>query len=165
MLDFYMHHISPSSPHRAKLSVHLVAQSKPKEPTLEEKKTQALTVLQTIANAEKTPVDTDALQKRLDAVTAAKEIPSAVSAYLTDDLKQGKEEVARIVDEASAALGLADSGVGEVKAAEKVDIQEAGAQEPVLITDVRAFKAGLFASQGVKPVKNLEDFMEDAAKL
>lgn len=165
MVDFYMHHISPSSPHRAKLSVHLVAQSKPKEPTLDEKKTQALNVLQTIANVEHTPVNADALQKRLDAVTAAKDIPGAVTAYLSEDLKQGKKEIAKIVDEASAALGLADSDLGDVKAAEKVDIQEGSAEGPVLITDVRAFKAGLFASQGVKPVKNLEEFMDDAAKL
>ena len=165
MIAFYTRHISPSSPHRAKLSVHLVAQASAKEPSLEEKKTQALSVIQTIANEEHTPVDAAALQSRLDSVTSEKEIPAAVSAYLSEDLKLGKEQVAKVADEASAALGLAESGVGEVKPAEKVDIQESSANEPVLITDVRAFKAGLFASQGVKPVRNLEEFMEDAAKL
>ncbi|KAF1968682.1 LuxS/MPP-like metallohydrolase [Bimuria novae-zelandiae CBS 107.79] len=165
MISFYMRHISPSSPHRAKLSVHLTAQSKPKEPTLDEKKTQALAVLQTIANEEHTPVDASALQKRLDGVTATQDILEAVAKYLTEDLKLGKEDVAKVADEAAAALGLAESGVGQMKAAEKVDVQQGSAKEPVLITDVRAFKAGLFASQGVKPVKNLEEFMEDAAKL
>lgn len=33
MVDSYMHYISPSSPHRAKLSVRVVVQPNPKEPT------------------------------------------------------------------------------------------------------------------------------------
>jgi insulysin len=165
MMAFYAYHISPSSPHRAKLSVHLTAQSKPKEPTLDEKKTQALAVLQTIANVEKTAIDADKLQARLSEVNEAAKLPTAISAHLAEDLKLGKEEVAKIADEAAAALGLAESVVGETKAAEKVDIQEADARQPVVITDVRAFKAGLFASMGAKPVRNLEEYMEDAAKL
>jgi insulysin len=165
MIAFYAHHISPSSPHRAKLSVHLTAQSKPKEPTLDEKKTQALAVLQTIANEEKTTIDADKLQARLNDVNEVAKLPAAISAHLAEDQKLGQEEVAKIADEATAALGLAESGVGEVKPAEKVDIQEADAKQPVVITDVRAFKAGLFASTGAKPVRNLEEFMEDAAKL
>ncbi|KAJ4346429.1 metalloprotease [Didymosphaeria variabile] len=165
MIAFYARHISPSSPHRAKLSVHLTAQSKPKEPTLDETKTQALAVLQTIANEEKTSVDAGKLQARLEGVDEASKLPSAISAHLAEDQKLSKEEVAKIADEAAAALGLAESGVGEVKPAEKVDIQESDAKQPIIITDVRAFKAGLFASTGAKPVRNLEEFMEDAAKL
>lgn len=165
MLALYAKHISPSSPVRAKLSVHLVAQSKPKEPTLAETKTQALAVMQTIATAEHTPLDSAALSARLDAVTSASDMPGAITAYLAQDLRLPAADVAKVADEASAALGLADSGVGEVKKAEALDVQGTDAREPVLITDVRAFKAGLFASQGSKPVKNLEEFMEDAAKL
>lgn len=165
MIAFYARHISPSSPHRAKLSVHLTAQSKPKEPTLEEKKTQALGVLQTIANEEKTSIDATKLQARLEGIAKAADLPTAISAHLREDVKLSEEEVARIADEAAAALGLAESGVGETKPAEQVDIQEVDAKEPILITDVRAFKAGLFASTGAKPVRNLEEFMEDAAKL
>lgn len=145
--------------------MHLTAQSKPKEPTLDEKKTQALTVLQTIADEEKTPIDADKLQARLKDVDEAAKLPAVISAYLAEDLQLAQEEVIKIADGAAAALGLAESGVGEVKPAEKVDIQETDAKQPVAITDVSAFKAGLFASTGAKPVRNLEEYMEDAAKL
>ncbi|KAJ4293507.1 metalloprotease [Kalmusia sp. IMI 367209] len=170
MQAFYARFISPSSPHRAKLAVHLIAQSKPKEPTLDEMKTQALTVLQPILTQENVTLDANALQARLDGVSAADAIPTAISAYLTEDLKLGKEKVDNIVDEASAALGLADSGLsGEVKAVEEKlgvgAIEANDAKQPVLITDVRAFKAALYASTGVRPVRELEEFMEGGAKL
>lgn len=57
MLSFYAHHVSPSSPYRAKLSVHLVAQAKSNKFVLGEEKTQALTAPKTIANVENTSVD------------------------------------------------------------------------------------------------------------
>jgi len=170
MKAFYNRHISPSSPHRAKLSVHLIAQSKSKEPTLDECKAQTLTVLQTVAKQEKLELDIDVLNARVEPASSKSDLPQVISAYLTNDLKLDEGQVDKIADEVAAALGLADSGVPpEVASVEKklgtLAIETGDPKEPILITDVHAFKAGLFASTGVRPVRNLEDFMEDAAKL
>ena len=164
MLSFYTTHISPSSPTRAKLSVHLTAQSKPAPSPLPDLQSRALAVLQTIANLEHTPVDADALKARIDAVTEASDIPAVVGKFLEE---RGMESAKReeVVDEVGAALGLAEGGVGEVRKVEEVGVEGAAEGEPVLITDVRAFKAGLFASHGVKVVRSLEEFVEGGAKL
>lgn len=76
MVEFFASYISPASIKRSKLSIHLRAQSKPQEPTPEE----------------------------------------------------------RVVD----------------------------ATQPVFIKDVHAFKMGMQVSVGVKPVRNLEEFVEVA---
>lgn len=170
MLTFYTHFISPSSPHRAKLAVHLVAQSKPAEPPLADKKTQTLALLTPILKAENLTLDPAALQARLENASTAQELPAAIEAYLTQDLSLPKDKVDTVVDEARAALGLADSGVpDELKAVETqlegTAIAKGDAKEPVLITDVRAFKAALFASTGVRPVRELEEFADGGAKL
>jgi len=170
MKDFFMHYISPSSPHRAKLSVHLIAQNQAKEPTLEEKKTQMATVLAPILKAESITSNDDALKSRIDAIKSNADIPAAISAHLKEDLKLSTAQVDKVADEATAALGLADAGLsGEVVSADEkmtvTGVQAGSAKVPVLITDVHAWKAGLQMSTGVRPVRNLEEFMEGAAKL
>lgn len=174
MQTCFSHYITPSSPHRAKLSVHLIAQAKPKEPTPEEKKAQAITQFTTILTAEKITADLPALQSRIDAVPNTPDtmaaIVTAISAHLTEDLKLGKETVDKVLDEAKAALGLAD--VGKVAAPEVLKngnvekvVKEGNGTTPVLIEDVHAWKAGLQMSTGVRPVRDLGEFVEGAAKL
>ncbi|KAF2685190.1 hypothetical protein K458DRAFT_417258 [Lentithecium fluviatile CBS 122367] len=170
MKEFFMHYISPSSPRRAKLSVHLIAQKQAKEPTLDEKKTKLSTVLTTICKAEEVVSNNDALKPRIDAISSEADISSAISTHLKDDLQLSTEQVDKIADEAMAALGLANAGLpGEVVPADETmtctGMQGGHAKEPVLITDVHAWKAGLQMSAGVRPVRNLEEFMEDTAKL
>lgn len=170
----YAHYISPSSPHRAKLSVHLIAQAKPEEPTPEEKKEQAIAQFTTILTAEKIAPDLPALQKRVNAVSTTsdttKAIADAISTHLSEDLQLPKETVAKVLDEAKAALGIADAGKvaepeilinGDVAAV----IKNGNGTTPVLIKDVHAWKAGLQMSTGVRPVRDLAEFVEDAAKL
>ncbi|KAF2021275.1 hypothetical protein BU24DRAFT_416934 [Aaosphaeria arxii CBS 175.79] len=164
---FYAQHISPSSSRRAKLSVHLIAQAKPKEPTAEEKKTQAIAALTTILTEEKLTADPEKLKARL---TDAADISEAVAAHLGEDLKLEKEKAEKILDEAKAALGLAEveSKLGEpVKLQTTGDVAEqvAKANAPVIITDVHAFKASLQLSTGVKPVRDLAEYVDDGAKL
>jgi len=70
----------------------------------------------------------------------------------------------KIFDETKAALGMADSGLPaepEVLADESL----VDASQPVLIKDIHAWKAGMQISAGVKPVRNLDDFVEVAEKL
>ena len=97
MISFYNNFISPSSTTKAKISVHLVAQSKPAAPQEEEQQTKAAA----------TPTSTE--------VT--------------------------------------------------VNEKEQGKHKPVLIKDLHAWKAGLQMSEGVKPVTDLEEFVEAGVKL
>jgi len=163
LTDFYAHYISTASPHRAKLSVHLQAQSKPKEPTLDEKKHAGIAALTIILNEHKIEANADEIKSRVESVASAEAIPEAVSTYLST-LSLDKETTATILDSAKAALGIADAGLPaepEVKA----DAGSSGAGQPVLIKDVHAWKAGMQVSAGVKPVRPLEEFVEIAERL
>lgn len=91
-----------------------------------------------------------------------------MSSHLTEDLELEKSVVEKVVDEAKAALGLAEveeklvhpdvltGGEVEKKADPKV---------PVLIKDVHAWKAGLSMSKGARPARDLSEFLEGGAKL
>lgn len=164
MTDFYAHYISTASPSRAKLSVHLQAQSKPKEPSLQEKKDAAVTALTALFAEQKiTTADTDAVKTSINAVTSPSEIPEALSTYL-DSLSLAKETKETVLDGAKAALGVADAGLPAEPKAES-DGESKGAGQPVLIQDVYAWKAGMQVSAGVKAVRPLEEFVDIAEHL
>ncbi|ORX97184.1 Metalloenzyme, LuxS/M16 peptidase-like protein [Clohesyomyces aquaticus] len=155
LVDFFHHYISPKSPTRAKLSVHLVARAKPKEATPAERKTQAVTSLSTILKAEKIDADTAKLESRFEALSldnakADDALGAELLAYLAEDLELEGDVVEKVLDEAKAALGLA---------------REKRVSGPVRIEDVHVWKAGLQMSTGVRPVKDLGEFMEGNAKL
>lgn len=168
MVDFYSHYISPSSSKRSKLSVHLQAQSKPKERTLDEKKASAIASLQVILTEHNIGAKLEDLQTRLKDTTSAEAIPDTISTYLRNVLKLDKTVADKVLDEAKAALGVADSGLPaepEVLS-ETADVESVtDASHPVLIKDIHAFKASLQISAGVRPVRNLEEFVEVAEKL
>jgi insulysin len=96
-------------------------------------------------------------------------IVEAVSAHLREDLKVDQEKVDKVMDEAKAALGLAEVEEKlehpEVLRDGDVEHTVGNAKAPVLIKDVHAWKAGLQMSTGVRPVRDLSEFAEDAAKL
>jgi insulysin len=168
MLDFYSHYISTSSSQRAKLSVHLQAQAKPAEPSLDEKKTSAVAALKIILAEHKISPNDEALQSRIDGVSSADTLPEAISNFLTEDVKVEKEVANKVLDEAKAALGVADSGLPAAPQAldAAADMESVvDASHPVLIQDVHAWKASMQISSGVKPVRNLEEFVEVAEKL
>jgi insulysin len=82
------------------------------------------------------------------------------------ELKQDVAE--KVLDETKAALGVADSGLpAEPKVlSETADVQSVtDASHPVIIKDIHAFKARMQVSAGVRPVRNLEEFVEVAEKL
>ncbi len=79
-----------------------------------------------------------------------------------------KDTADKIIDEAKAALGMAESGL----AAEPTPLEaatggeEAGdARKPVLIKDVYAWRAGMQVSCGVRPTRGLDEFVEVVEKL
>ncbi|KAF2279892.1 LuxS/MPP-like metallohydrolase [Westerdykella ornata] len=186
LIDTFAHHISPDSPHRAKLSVHLIAQAKPKEPSTEEQKKQAIDSFSTILSAEGVEVDAAKLSARVNEATEAGSateeaavLISALETHIEKDLTVEQEKKGKILDEARAALGLAKvekklehpatttevatEAVGEPQLSEADKKTEV--PKPVLITDVDAWRAGLLMSQAVRPVRDLNEFAEDVAKL
>ena len=159
--------------HRAKLSVHLIAQAKPKEPTAEEKKTQAIAQFATIPTTENITPDIKTLESRINAVpiaeNTAKAIAIAFSDHLGKGLKLGKALLDKILNEADAALGLADMGkVAKPEILKNSNVENivgvGSRTTPVIITDVHAWKAGLQMSAGVRPVRDLADFIDDIAQ-
>jgi insulysin len=141
MTDFYSHYISTSSSKRSKLSVHLQAQSKPKEPTLDEKKASAIAALQIILTQHKIEPKVEDVQSRVKDVPSAEAIPEAISTYLS-------------------SLSL------DPTVADKVDVKSVSdASHPVIIKDIHAFKASMQVSAGVRPVRNLDEFVEIGEKL
>ncbi|CAG5158224.1 uncharacterized protein ALTATR162_LOCUS5045 [Alternaria atra] len=158
MADFYSQYISTSSSQRSKLSVHLQAQAKAKEPSLGENKTAAAAALNITANDE-------ASQTRVEEVSSKEAISDAVADHLTDDLKVEKEVADKVLDEAKAELGIADSGLSAPPQAfnASTDVKEVvDASHPVLIKNVHFWKASMQVSSGVRPERNLEEFVKIA---
>ncbi|KAI8933337.1 hypothetical protein NX059_012527 [Plenodomus lindquistii] len=168
MVDFYAHYISTSSSQRAKLSVHLQAQAKAKEASLDEQKTAALAALKIILTEHQITPDETKLQAHVTEASSINAISDAVARHLLEDLKLEKGVADKVLDEAKAALGVADSGLpAEPKALdESADAQSVGnASQPVLIKDIHAWKSSMQLSTGVRPVRPLEEFVEVAEKL
>jgi insulysin len=68
------------------------------------------------------------------------------------------------MDEAKAAMGVAESGlVAEPKVEGEEEVKDA--RVPVLVRDIHAWKAGMQVSKGVRPVRQLEEFVEVGGKL
>jgi insulysin len=171
MKEFFAHCIDPSSPHRAKLSVHLIAQAKPEEASIEDKRTEAIAALTTILQEEKlTPVP-EKLEARLESCSTNDSVISAVSAHLVEDVKLEKEKLNKVLDGAKATLGLAkvDEALKDPEVLQSGNVAKKGEDgsgtAPVIITDVHAFKTGLLLSTGMKPVRDLSEFVEDSSKL
>lgn len=171
MITFFARFISPSSSTRAKLSVHLVAQAKPKEPSADEKKSNALSIFSNILEQEKIVSDISSLKSNITdtADPTGLSLSEAIISYVNSELKLPQEQSEKIVDEVKAALGVADvdSKLEDLTVLQNGDVDKAikAQPRPVLITDVHAFKAGLQLSIGIQPVKDLAEFVEDSAKL
>jgi len=168
MVDFYSHYISTSSSQRSKLSVHLQARGKANEPSLDEKKAAAAAALKIILAEHKITTKDEAFETRVKDASSNEAISAAVASHLTDDLNVEKEVANKILDEAKAAWGVADSGLSAAPQAldASADVKSVvDASQPVLIEDVHAWKASMQVSTGVRPARNLEDFHEVAEKL
>lgn len=175
----YQKYFSPDSPERAKVSVHLKAQAKPKTHSAEETKAHALSIVSTILATEKIELDLAELKSIITETAADTGDANAINGHiltsltnhlssLSPELPQAKLDA--VLDEARAALGLAEV---EEKLEHPAETQGPAGQEmggkdhrtPVLITDVRNWKAGLNLSKGVRPLRDLADFVDSEAKL
>ncbi|KAF2269404.1 LuxS/MPP-like metallohydrolase [Lojkania enalia] len=170
--SFFSHYICPTSPARAKISVHLIAQAKPKPPTAQEQKTKCITMLATILKAENIKPDMQKLQTRIQDISneeqnIGEQIAEKILLHLNEDLKLEKEQVEKVNDEARAALGVAETPDALVNGDGKAVHGIGNGTTPVVIRDedVGGWKAGLQVSKAMRPVKDLEEFLEAGAKL
>lgn len=128
----------------------------------------------TILQEENIKADPDKLKARFESVPSGTDttvaLADAITSHLKEDLSLEKEKVDKVLDEVKAALGLAavEKRLENPEVLLNGDVEakvEGHTNEPVLITDVHAWKAGLQLSRGVRPVRDLSDFLEGGAKL
>ena len=192
MLDFFQYYMAPSSPHRAKASIHLRAQSSAAVIPASERKAKALTTIAEVLGQVGVPVVDEAkLAKRFDTVDllATKGRPDdssvidAVRSFLELDVAMAKDEVATVVEKGKLVLAevlslskpKSEVDGGEIRANGTVDGAEHAAEgqqtalgnsgKAQVIDDVWSWKAGMEVSRGAKPVKDLSEFEELEPKL
>lgn len=180
IIDFYNHYINPTSSSRAKLSVHMIAQSSPKQvagnisPT--EQKDKLVATLGKYLTAMGIDVDRAKLTKQFDDVDIVggdqAGIINAVAGYIDDVAEMTEGEAKEVLAQGQQLLGTVLPGLGiEVKqAVDGVEgVEELPEAPPVkkttLIENVREFKAGLQLTVGRKPVTDLSEFLDTESKL
>ena len=180
LIDFFQHYINPTSPSRAKLSVHMIAQSSPKEVagiiSPAEQKEKVMTMLAKYLTALGIDADQEKLVKRFDGVDVAggdqAGIIAAVARYLDEDAEMAQEDSSQVLAQGQQLLSTILPGLGiEVKqTVDGVDgVEELPEAPPVkkttLIENVRGFKAGLPMTVARKPVTDLNEFLDTEPKL
>jgi insulysin len=181
MLSFFAKYISPGSPTRAKLSVHMLAQHKPvSAPTLSaaEQSDRLFQMLLQFLHANDVAVDPGLLERRLDGVDVgnAEVLISKLNEYLALDLGLEMEKCVDVAANAKVLLPTALAAAGVQGKTEEVQmngvngsfengVEEVEKTKSVKIEDVHGWKAGLQVSAGPLPVKGLEEFEELEAKL
>ncbi|KAF2816319.1 LuxS/MPP-like metallohydrolase [Mytilinidion resinicola] len=167
IIEFFDQFISPTSPTRAKLAVHMLAQSSPAA----EKNEQMVKLVSELLTANKVAVKDDDLQTHFQAVekpAKQDDLVEALSSYL-GELKLEADVVTKVVEQGKAALAAAlaetESQKEVVEADGETHVKLGNGTTPVVIRDVHAWKAGLEVSKGARPVQDLSDFEEIEAKL
>ncbi|KAK5154964.1 hypothetical protein LTR04_005901 [Oleoguttula sp. CCFEE 6159] len=179
MIAFYDTFIKPSSPHRAKAAIHLVAQATP-QPTSssadsDSQKQKLIDLLARFLTARGILADASSLAPYFEDVNVANADPQAIAnttaRYLLNDLHIVEDEVAAVMEEGKAALTtvLPSIGIDAHAASDKSSTVSQPASlspnEVVIVTDVHAFKASMAVSAGARPVKDLSEFEELEPKL
>ena len=180
LIDFFNQYINPTSPSRAKLSVHMIAQSSPKEVagniSPAEQKEKVIATLGKYLTTMGIEADQGKLTKRLDGVDIAggdqAGIIDAVAQYLDEDAGLVEEEANEVLVQGQQLLGtvLPSLGVEVKQAVGGVDgVEELPEAPPVkkttLIENVREFRAGHQLTAGRKPVTDLSEFLDTESKL
>ncbi len=181
MVEFFNYYIHPTSPVRAKLSVHMLAQSSPKamvgKMSPEEQREKVIITIGRFLTAMGIGVDQGMLNKHLGSVDIAggdqASIVDGVARYLDEtEALDSEEEANEVLEQGQQLLGTVLPGLGiEVK--QSVDgvngIEDLPAVPPVKATiyieNVRDYKAGLQLTAGRRPVVDMSEFEETEPKL
>lgn len=149
MIEFFGRYIKPGSPTRAKLSIHLVAQASAQ---LGETMQDLLSSLG-LEKSQETKVKAALLGPELRGDT------ENLQRRLTDELGLSRDKAAALV--AAAKQPEAEPKLNGLRG-ENGSVEE---REPVIITDIRDFRASLQATPGARPVKDLSEYEDLDAKL
>lgn len=161
MIEFFKQYIHPSSDVRAKLAVYLVAQAKSDVSTKQISELVKTLELDSEASAQ---AATD-LQARLSAAghDEAKEI-DGLKNYLLHDLKVAENKIDAAV-ETWKKLHTQASKASEIEGTGEQAPPSSNGTTPLIVEDVRSFKAGLVASAGAQPAKDLTEYEDFDPKL
>ncbi|KAL9626341.1 MAG: hypothetical protein Q9204_007385 [Flavoplaca sp. TL-2023a] len=183
MIDFFTHYIHPTSPARAKLSVHMIAQSTPKpteadtetdkanNPSKPEQKQQLIAILSEYLTSLNIPTSPDKLTPHFSPLDLTKpnlipDILTAISTYLTTEAKIPTEQAAAITQQGPQILSAVLPELGIEIPVDEEDLPPAPqVKETVVIEDVFAYKAGLAMSKGPVAVRALKDFEEGGGEV
>ena len=192
ILEFYRYYMAPSSPHRAKASVHLVAQSPAAQIPPSEQKGKGLAAIVTVLNRLGVDnIDETSLAKRLENIdlstpkgdSESNSVVNAIRTFLEKDAGMATDRVAKVIEEGKTMLAELSSvskpasevnGNGVIPNGEVDDTQQSAEEQqkvlssvkkPHFIEDVWAWKAGMDVSKGARPVKDLSEFEELEPKL
>ncbi|KAI4171617.1 MAG: hypothetical protein LQ343_004095 [Gyalolechia ehrenbergii] len=174
MIDFFKQYIDPTSPSRAKLSVHMVAQSSPKALTgnisAAEQKEKLVAMLGKYLTSLGVNINTEKLSSRFDSVDVAggdqTAIISAIFSYLKEDEQLPDESLTAVTEQGQQLLGTVLPGLGIEVKVEEADLPPAPkVKKTTLIEDVFDYKSRLAVSAGPRPVRDLKEYEEMEAKL
>ncbi|KAL1964359.1 hypothetical protein VTN77DRAFT_7044 [Rasamsonia byssochlamydoides] len=182
LLEFFRLYIDPASPTRAKVSIHLNAQSvdpakKPLDPA--DQRSKLLSALEGVFSSKGISVDTEKLAaaiKQVDLSASNQDgILTAVQALLVCDLKLSHDQVQPLLERIkqtleshSKRLGFADAnaeGAASKHIQKTNGVNGVGHNKPIYITNVSEFKARLPVSAGPSPVTDLSEFEDFESKL
>jgi insulysin len=174
MQSFYSKYISPESPTRAKLSLHMTAKASPPEtPDLsaEERKEQLVGVLLEYLTSKGLELDEDKVKQDFSRVDVSKAddqtILSAIRHSIADKVSAQKldmilEETGKNLEALLVSLKIkAPAGEKEVNG---TDVAK-NIPTPVIIDDVDTWKASVKLSEGPRPINDLSQFEELEPKL
>ncbi|KAL8936946.1 MAG: hypothetical protein Q9211_003934 [Gyalolechia sp. 1 TL-2023] len=174
MIDFFKQYIDPVSPSRAKLSVHMIAQSSPKalagNMSAAEQKEKLVAMLGKYLTSVGVNTDTEDLCACFESVDVAggdqTAIIAAISSYLRDGKEVPDDRLTAVMEQGQQLLGTVLPGLGIEVKVEETDLPPAPTvKETTLIEDVFDYKSRLALSAGPRPVRDLKEYEEMEAKL
>lgn len=180
MVDFFNHYIHPTSPMRAKLSVHMIAQSSPKamagNMTPVEQKEKVISTIGKFLTAMGISVDMEKMSTHLAPIDIASGdqagLIDAVASFLEENTEFSEEDVNEVLEQGQQLLGTVLPGLGiEVKqSVDGVDGAEDLPEAPPVkattyIESVRDYKSDLQLTAARKPVVDTSEFEETEPKL
>lgn len=171
LVEFYSKYIDPASPHRAKLSVHLIAEKsteKNKDPNLLTPEQQKQTLIQNLTQflvEAGVKAEAEVLSRYFKDVDilVPENIVITVTSYLKEDWKLDDANIVPIMERGILLL----KGIHPQLVGNSTDNGEGShvLKGSVVIEDVIAWKAGLTLTRAARPVRPLVEYEETEPKL
>ncbi|KAK1138814.1 metalloprotease [Aspergillus melleus] len=171
LVQFFHQYVNPESATRAKVAIHLKAQSGPYVDGAEsgEPKARLVSALGKQLEAAGFAVDSD----RLSAVFATLEVSPGAESQILDTLKTflgsemslSEQQIEPVIKQAEQNLGVHLKQLGLEEPTTNGEAKAGEAQHPTYITNVPEYKARLAVSAGPSPFTDLSEFEDFDAKL